>query len=216
MSNFDAIKDQIDEVKNKVLEKFKNLAVIDAIIDAELNNTDTTSEGKQNNKIQDPLVKAINDLKITDNNIKDWYDVIVGKRGSQKLNSFIGELQRLPSQLTEHIYSEIQEACRKLKSEPHHRRSYVGDVKVEFSDGKQESFKSKTVVEDKWGDSDENKITKVEANLEIRTTQISDEPYFTSNTEIREWISTVDSDVVDIKVLSEENQTDARWVLVAS
>ncbi|MCG9129129.1 hypothetical protein JT359_16185 [Candidatus Poribacteria bacterium] len=216
MSNFNAIKDQIDEVKENVREKFKNFAVIDAIIDAELINTDTTSEGEQNNKIQDHLVKAINDLKITDNNIKDWYDAIVGKRGSQKLNSFIGELQRLPSQLTEHIYSEIQEACRKLKSEPHHRRSYVGDVKVEFSHERPESFKSITVVEDKWGDSDENKITKVEADLEIKTAQISDEPYFTSNTEIREWISTVDPDVIDIEVLSEQEQTNAPWVLVPS
>lgn len=213
MSNLDAIKDQIDTTKNEVIDKFKNLAIVTAI-DAEFTNSTETTETDKINQIHKEVENAVDSLKVTENNFKDWFTAIVGRRGSQKLNSFIREIQGLPDQLTEHIYSEIQEACRKLKSEPHHRRSYVGDVKVVFSDRKQESFKSITVVEEKWGDSDENKIIKVEANLKINTAQFSNGPYFTSNTEIREWISTVELDVADIKVLSEENQANVPWVLV--
>ena len=215
MSNLDAVKDQLDEVRNEVIVKFKSLAIV-AAIDAEFKNLDKTSEADEKNKIREEIVKAVESLKITENNFKDWFVAIVGTRGSQKLNSFIREIENLPDQLTEHIYSGIQEEYRKLKSEPYYRKSYIADVRVELSNRNDNLFKSVPVVEEKWGDSDDNKITKVEANLKLNTAQISNGPFFTTNTETREWISTADLDVVDIKVVPNENQTNASWVLVES
>lgn len=215
MSNLDAIKDQIDDAKNEVIVKFKNLAIV-AAIDAEYTNSTETTETDKINKIREEVVKAVDSLKVSEDNLKGWFIAIVGIRGSQKLNSFIEEIQSLPSKLTKHIYSEIQEECRKLKSEQHSRKSYIADVIVEFSDRSKNSFKSVAVIEEKWGDSDDNRIIMVKANLKLTTAPVYSGRYSTTNTETREWISTMDLDVINITVPTDEIQTNASWVLVES
>ena len=213
MSNLDAIKDQLDEVKNQVIVKFKNLAII-AEIDVEFKNLEKTSETDEKDKIREEVAKVVDGLQITETNFKDWLTAIGGKRCNLKLSSFVTEVQGLPDQLTEHIYSEIQEACQKLKSEPHYRKSYIADVRVELSNRNDNPFKSVPIVEEKWGDSDDNKIIMVKANLKTTTAPVSSGQFFTTTTKTREWISTAEPDVVDIEILSNANQTNASWVLV--
>ena len=215
MNNLDAINDQLDEVKNQVIVKFKNLAIV-AAIDEELRNSDGTSDTNEKNKIREEVAKSVDALQVTADNFKNWLAIISGARGSLQFKSFVSRIQELPDQLTEHIYSEIQKACRELKSELYYRKSYIADVRVERSGRRDDPFKSVPVIEEKWGDSDDNKIIRVEANEKVTTAPATSGQFFTTTTEIREWISTADPDVVDIKILSDENQTNASWISVKS